>query len=268
MICGPTTKNSIQGGDGSIRMPISGSYCKRVMNRKRTFITLIFLIPLLLITACNRKDDVLLEDLLALEEGDASKVTVDQLKEAVDLLRDEVERTVEAGVQLVNYQKLTAQRFMGQEIYGLAVDFYRRALDLQPTNKLVAYKIGICTSQVAMSKPSEEQKKREFQKALEYHLYALDLDPEYADALYAASVLYIFELDMIGEAEQYLERLLISRPGHIRGMFLLARVYNYFGRVDDAVALYDEIIRESDSEAEIEQAKKNREALNGGGNGF
>jgi tetratricopeptide (TPR) repeat protein len=238
------------------------------MNRFGNYILVCVLLALLFLGGCERGKDVLLDDLLELEEGEPGDATVDELQEAVRRLEDEVRRTVEAGVQLVNYQKMTAQRFMSQQLYGLAADFFRQALDARPTNKLVAYNLGICTSQVARSQPDDGTKTQWFEKALDYHLYALELDGEYQEALYAVSVLYIFELEKIGEAEKYLERLLTVEPEHIRGMFLLARVHNHFGRIDDAVALYDEIIRKSNDEAEVEQAKKNRAELSGVGDGY
>ncbi|MBN1686547.1 MAG: tetratricopeptide repeat protein [Spirochaetales bacterium] len=223
----------------------------------------ILIISVLALAGCDREDEILLDDLLELEDGETTGATVDELKDAIGLLKKEVERTVEAGIQLVSYYKSVGQQYMRQELFGLAADFYRKALDLQPGNPLVAYRLGVCTSQVARSQPDETGRIAISERALEYHRYALQLDPGHADALYAASVLCIFELDRIGEAEGYLERLLASQPGHVRGMFLLARVYSSLGEIDDAVALYDRIIRDSGNEEEIEQAKTNRAALIG-----
>lgn len=243
-------------------------FIEEPMNGSVKLMMLTVFLSLLVLGGCNRENDVLLDDLLELEEGKPGDATVAELQEAVRRLKDEVKRTVDAGVQLINYQKMTAQRFMRQELYGLAADFYRDALDAGPTNKLVAYNLGICTSQVARSKPEDGTKLEWFEQALDYHQYALELDPEYVDALYAASVLYIFELDRIGDAEQYLRRLLAVQPDHVRGMFLLARVHNHFGRVGEAIALYDKIIRDSSNDAEVLQAKKNRADLNGVENGY
>lgn len=229
---------------------------------------MLFLLPLFAFAACDGEEDALLEDLMELQDGDLSDATVEEMERAVGLLRDEVERTVEAGIHLVNYYKMAAQQLMSRELYGLAAHFYREALDLQPTNKLVAYKLGVTTAQVARSQAAGNARTAGLEEALDHYLYALELDPTYADALYAVSILYIFEFDNPGEAERYLERLLAERPGHTRGMFLLARVYVEYGRIDDAISLYDEIIRESENEEEIEQARRNRSELTGSGNGI
>jgi tetratricopeptide (TPR) repeat protein len=230
----------------------------------------IFLI--FLAVGCNRDEKTLLDDLLTVEEGSyrdikVSDKTVEELQEAIGLLKGEVERTIEAGVRLVIYYKLAGQKFMEQELYGLAADFYSKVLEIHPANRLVAYRLGVCNAQVARAEPDAEIRKADFERALAYHLYALELDPTFADALYAVSVLYIFELDAIENAEVYLERLIAVDSNHIGGMFLLARVYAHYGRIEDAVSLYDEIIRESESTTETEQAKQNRAVLSGVQNG-
>ena len=224
------------------------------------------------LAGCSRENKALLDDLLIVEGGtysgsEVSEKTISELREAIKLLKGEVERSIEAGVRLVIYYKMVAQKFMEQELYGLAADFYSKVLEIHPTNKIVAYRLGVCTAQVARAEPEAKIQKAGFERALAHHLYALELDPNFADALYAVSVLYIFELDAIANAEAYLERLISVEPNHTGGMFLLARVYAHFGRIEDAVSLYDEIIRESGNDAQIEQAKKNRAVLSGGQNG-
>ncbi len=240
-----------------------------VHGRKLWRTVIIFLIFL---AGCNREEKALLDGLLTVEEGSyrdssVSEKGVKELQEAIKLLKGEVERTIEAGVRLVIYYKMVAQEFMEQELYGLASDFYSKVLEIHPTNKLVAYRLGVCSAQVARAEPDADIQKAGFERALAYHLYALELDPAFGDALYAVSVLYIFELDAIANAEIYLERLIGIEPGHINGLFLLARVYAHYGRIGDAASLYDEIIRASKNEAQIEQAKKNRAILGGGING-
>lgn len=234
--------------------------------QKAWIIALIFLV---ILTGCNRSERELLDDLMTVDEdsyrdADTSEKSVDELREAIKLLRGEAERTVEAGIHLVIYYKMVAQKLMEQELYGLAADFYSKALEIHPTNKVVAYRLGICTAQVARTAPDVEGKESGFRRALEYHLHALELDPSYVDALYAVSVIYIFELDEIANAEVFLEKLITLDPGHVNGMFLLARVHAYFGRIEDAASLYDEIIRVSKDDEQIEQAKKNRNGLAGG----
>ena len=237
------------------------------MNKHITRIAGIIIILCVFLTACKSKEKTLLDDLVALEGGDVADATIDQMKAGIKLLTGEVERTIEAGVQLVNYYKMVAQRYMAQELYGLAAEFYRKALDLAPANASLAYRLGLCTSQVARSQPDVEIRQRTFENALGYHRYAVELDPTDTEALYAIAVLLIFELDRIADAETYLRRLLQEQPDHINGMFLLARVHANFSRYQDAIALYDRIIRDSNDEEQVNQAKENRAALNGGFDG-
>jgi tetratricopeptide (TPR) repeat protein len=84
------------------------------------------------------------------------------------------------------------------------------------------------------------------------------LDPDYGDALYGLSVLYVFELDRPQEAEGLLERLLRIESKDIDARFLLARVYYGLGKLENAIELYREIERLSDTEQVREQARSGR----------
>ena len=242
------------------------------MNSKKRVFSLLLLPILLGLSGCDREKDAMLDELLTLEEESysdeaISSKTIDELRIGINRLQGEIERTVEAGEQLINYYRLAGLEFMGRELYGLAVPFFRKALDLQPTNRLLSYRIGVCTVQIAMSQNDAQARRLKFEEAEEYYLYAIRLDPRYAGALYALSVLYVFEMDRPEDAEAYLERILEDESRHFKAMFLLARVYVGYGRIDDAVALYDEIIRESNDQTQVEEAKKNRGELVGGAYG-
>ncbi|MBT3272234.1 MAG: tetratricopeptide repeat protein [Spirochaetales bacterium] len=229
-------------------------------------VLLVFLISL---SGCdkNRDRDELLIKVSAVEEGFAdgelSKQTIDELKKGIAALEEEINRTVDAGERLGLYYRAVASRYMDRDMFGLAADFFRLALDLAPTNLLIVYRIAVSEAQVANAIVDPESRLAKLEEVESYYLYALQLDPYYGEVLFGLSVLYIFELDMPADAEIYLERLLSLESNHYRGMFLLARVYVQFGRVDDAIDLYNRIVKESGNEEQVQNAKDNRSALTG-----
>ena len=98
-------------------------------------------------------------------------------------------------------------------------------------------------------------------RAEEYYLRAIELDNQFTESLYGLSVLYIFEMDRIPDAEPYLNRILEKETRHIEAMFLLARVYVYEGRIEEAVELYDRIISYGQSSEQRGRAEENKESL-------
>jgi tetratricopeptide (TPR) repeat protein len=237
------------------------------MNSRRGARISPFFLGLLMLAGCGPTKDPMVVELLSLDaesyEGQVSESSIEELQETIEALEEEVGRTIDAGERLITYYKTVAVRYMARELYGLAADFLRKALDVQPTNRLVAYRLGVCVAQVALSQTDIGVRTRKFEEAEAYYLYALRLDPMYDEALYAISVLYVFELERPLEAEPYLERLLAAESRHFTGMFLLARVYVLQGRVDDAMTLYSEIVSESRDRQQVAEAKKNRLELNG-----
>ena len=235
-----------------------------------TTLLIFSMIIAIVFTGCSRQRDrdTTVEKLLTVDESAYSndadvEKSIDELKADIAALEKEIQRTVDAGERLGTYYRAVALRYMERDMFGLAADFFRSALDLSPSNKLIAYRLGVCTAQIADSTVDPIKRAERFEETEAYYLYALKLDPFYGDALYGLSVLYVFELDRQVEAELYLERLLKDESKHFKGMFLLAQVYVFVGRIDDALLLYDRIVKESGDSEQVDHAKENRMLLTG-----
>ena len=72
-------------------------------------------------------------------------------------------------------------------------------------------------------------------------LRALEFNPRYGRALYALSVLLVFEMDRPEDAGPYLTRLLEIEKQNVDAMFLLARVRYSEGRLEDAAKVEVEL---------------------------
>ena len=239
------------------------------MEKQHVVICIATLCTLFSLTGCNRERNSMIDKLKMVEmpdyaDGELSKASIDELKSAITALENEVERTVRAGERLGTYYKMVAIRFLDQNMFELAFEHFRKALDINSANPFLAYYAGLCIAQLAQSVMEPAERERLFDRAEQYYLYAVKLDGKYTSALYALSVLYIFEMDRPMDAEVYLKRILARESRHFDAMFLLARVYVSYGRVDDAIDLYDEIETNSESEETVEKAIENRRILSGG----
>ena len=237
-------------------------------NMIRTVLCSILAMVVLLSIGCKKDQDTLIGEMAELEgEGykgqELSKLSIEELKKELKLIEDEVGKIVLSGERLGTLYKTVALRYMDREMYGLAADFFRKALDIFPENRLISFKAGLCAAQLAQSHAETSARQTLFEQSEAYYLHAIRIDSTYVDALYALSILYIFELDRSAEALPYLKRIVQSQSRQYRAMFLLARVYVALGRIDEAVSLYQEIIDNSMDDAEVDQAKENRRLIIG-----
>ena len=218
------------------------------------------------LSSCNRTQTALYERILSVEESgyegaELSNQAVSELKDAIRMLEEEVDRTVDAGERLGVYYKLVGLRFLDQEMYGLALEYFEKALEIYPTNSYLAYMAGLSAGTYASSRLDPLERDSWFDRAEAYYRYAVRLKSKYVEALYALAVLYVFERPDPAEAQSLLERILGLEEYNFNAMFLLARVYVSNGMVDPAVELYDRIARKSPSSEQQSQASQNIRSL-------
>jgi tetratricopeptide (TPR) repeat protein len=233
------------------------------VGRNSLFLVLPMLIAFLLagFSGCKGEDEEILEKLrpferMTYEEEQVSEQRIEELKEGIEKYEQIVEREVEAAAQIGEYYKMLAVAYIDREMYGRALENLEEAIDYYPENSLIFYLAGVCSARMAkaaVNRPAEQEEL--FKEAENYYLRAIFLDNDFVEALYGLSVLYVFELDRVVDAEPYLERILEKESRNTQAMFLLARVYVYSGRVEDAVELYEEIIDKAQSRQEKERAR-------------
>ena len=217
--------------------------------------------------SCDRSRDNLLDRMLEFERGvyRGQEVPEDRIEEIEDIIaRNEkaVDEAVELAAQAGEYHKLLAIEYIDREMYGLALESIHNAIRYFPENPLLFYLAGMCSGRMAKAAVNQPEAREEYySQAEEYYLRAIELDNQFTEALYGLSVLYVFEMDRPLDAEPYLQRILERQTRHIEAMFLLARVYVYEGRIEEAVELYDQIIRYGQSEEQRSRAEENKESL-------
>lgn len=222
------------------------------------------------LSGCAEQRDTTLERLLKLDDSqysgqEASEERIEELKETIKKYKGIVEEKLEAAAQLGVYYKMLATAYMDNEMYGLALEQLQFAMDVYPANPILYYYAGVCSANLVKAKMDSGDREDLYREAERLQEAALSLDSRYVDALYALSVLYIFEFEEGEMAIPYLVRIMEKEQYNFDAMFLLARVYLTLGKSQAALDLYDRIIENTADPAKKEQALKNRAWIEEGG---
>ncbi len=237
---------------------------------KRVVVGALVLIVSFLSVSCDREEQRMLDRLLKTETGEYSGEEIDserveELDRHIRRYADEVEQIVKETGKLGIYYRMLALDYLDQEMYGPAEEYFLRALEIYPNNHVLHYYTGLTQAQLSGAQPGGAERNAKLEEAAYHQERAIELKPDYFDALYALSVLYIFELDMPLSAEEYVLRALDVRSSNINSLFLLARIRVIQGRFEEAVEIYDQIIDATESSEVLERARSNRDRLLGGG---
>ena len=87
---------------------------------------------------------------------------------------------------------------------------------------------------------------------------AVELDPTYTRAVYALSVLYVFELNRPEDAITIMEPVAAHEKKPLDSLFILGRAYYMTGQYEKAIAAYDRIIKTSGSAEQRADAERNK----------
>jgi tetratricopeptide (TPR) repeat protein len=219
-----------------------------------------------LLLSCGREEQTYLAELQAMERGEyreqsLSQERVEELLEAIREYKKEVERKVDASSQIGVYYKMLAVQYMRAAMYQEAYQSLEQARDIYPENPVLFYLSGICAARLAKAQVEGETRALWFERAEFFYRRAIELDQLYVDALYALSVLYVFEFQQPQRAESLLERLLTKEKKNVDALFLLGNVYYQTGRLESALEVYDAIINTTSVETKKQEAEGNRQKI-------
>lgn len=205
--------------------------------------------------------------LQALEEGVSSPTTVEELKDAIAKYENRINDIMVAEQQTGIWWKILGSRYLEQAMYGDALNAFQQAIMYYPANPNLYYYVGVCAAYMAEASldygATGDFSKRE--KYLELsesaYLRALELDPNYARALYGLGIIYVFEMDESVKAIPVLEKLLTIETRDTDAMFALARAYFTNYEFQLALDMYDRIIGISSSDVTKSEAEANKKIV-------
>ena len=202
-----------------------------------------------------------------MEEGVGSPTTIEELKTAIEKYDARIADLQLSQSQVGIWYKILGTRYLDNKMYGEALKAFQSALQYYPDNQNLYYYVGICAGYMSHTAldynatGNMEQKYNYLKLAETAYLRAIEIEPRYSRALYALSVLYVYELDEPAKAIPYLEKVLDIEKKHTDAMFVLARVYYSTYEFDKAVEMYDKIISVTTSDKKKADAEANKKIV-------
>ena len=229
--------------------------------KKRFCFVIITLLLILILGSCNKVTSI--RRLQELEEGVSNPNTEAELKDAIRKYERRVDDIIIAEGRIGIWYKILGSRYMDQKMYKKALKAFQSALEYYPENQNLFYQAGLAASLTAKNSLDFEltgtdiEKKRYFDLAASAYNRALEIDPKHSKAVYALSVLYIFELNRPAEAIPILEKIAEWEKKPIDHLFLLGAAYYMTGENEKAIAVYEHIIEISSSAEKKAKAESN-----------
>ena len=237
--------------------------------KKRFCFVIITLLLILILGSCNKVASI--RRLQELEEGVSNPNTEAELKDAIRKYEKRVDDIIIAEGRIGIWYKILGSRYMDQKMYKKALKAFQSALEYYPENPNLFYQAGLAASLTAKNALDFEltgtdiEKKRYFDLAASAYNRALEIDPKHSKAVYALSVLYIFELNRPAEAIPILEKIAEWEKKPIDHLFLLGTAYYMTGENEKAIAVYERIIEISSSAEKKAKAESNIREIRGSG---
>ena len=237
--------------------------------KKRFCFVIITLLLILILGSCNKVASI--RRLQELEEGVSNPNTEAELKDAIRKYEKRVDDIIIAEGRIGIWYKILGSRYMDQKMYKKALKVFQSALEYYPENPNLFYQAGLAASLTAKNSLDFEltgtdiEKKRYFDLAASAYNRALEIDSKHSKAVYALSVLYIFELNRPAEAIPILEKIAEWEKKPIDHLFLLGTAYYMTGENEKAIAVYERIIEISSSAEKKAKAESNIREIRGSG---
>jgi len=233
---------------------------------KKKIIVLFFILVVLSLMSCNKTRAKTLTRILATETGEyeGEEISSERIKELKDGIRKysaDVERVVKANAEIGIYYRMLALEYLDFSMYKLALENLEKSMDYYPSNPVLSYYAGLSKANIARSENDEAKRTALFHEAEAYYIAAERLRSNYSDAMYALSVLYMFDLYSPEKARPLLEDLISINPQDWEALTLYARYMVIIGDINKAVELYNEISENAWDDTMKEQASLNRDAL-------
>ena len=225
------------------------------------FLGILSLLFVLILSSCKVSNKSIQRQ-LKIEEGVSNPTTIEEIQDAIEKYDVRVRETQMAMSQIGIWYKMLGNRYLDNKMYGEALKCFQKAVEYYPANQNIYYYIGVCAGYMSKTAldygavGSNTQKYNYLKLAETAYLRALELDDRYTNAMFAVSILYVYELDESEKAVPYLEKLLTIDTKHTDAMLLLGHAYYLTGQNDKAVSSYDNVIKYTKS-AEKKEAAEN-----------
>ena len=234
--------------------------------KKTIFTAILVVITALLLSSCNEARKKTLERILRTESGDyenekVSRERIKELEEGIKEYYEDVERVVTANAEIGIYYRMLALEYIDLEMYHYALDNLEKSMEFYPINPVLSHYAGLAIANIARAEISDSNRLAMLHEAESYYITAVRLRRNYTNAMYALSVLYMFDLNRPEDAAPLLEEMLSLDPQNWEAKFLYARFKVVSGDINAAIDLYNQISEDAWDDEMKEQAGRNRDSL-------
>ena len=200
------------------------------------------------------------------EEGVSNPTTEAELQDAIKKYLRRIDDIVVAHERVGNWYKILGTRYLDKKMYKKALECFEKAVDIYPENQNLYYKVGVCAANMAKGAldfelRGQDMQLKYFDLASRAYKRAIEIEPTYSKAIYALSVLYIFELEKPKEAIPLLESEIEGKMKPLDELFLLAQAYVGSNNNEKAIDAYKRIIELSGSKEQKRKAQENIDIL-------
>ena len=219
---------------------------------------LFLVLCVILFASCN--DKRFIQRLQEHEEGVSNPTTEADLKDAIKKYSRRIDDIMVASERVGIWYRMLGTRYLDKKMYKNALECFQKAIEFYPENQNLYYKVGVCAAFMAKNSLEFEEdglEEKYYRMAVKAYKRAIELDQNYSKAIYALSVLYVFELGTPAEAIPLLEKAIDGKMKPLEELFLLGRAYFMVGENEKAIATFQRIVDISGNEAQRKQAKEN-----------
>ena len=220
----------------------------------------VFVFFCLIVISCNERR--MIQRMQEYEEGVSNPISEAELKDAIKKYLRRIDDIVIAYERIGMWYKILGSRYLDKKMYKNALETFEKAVEIYPENQNLYYNIGVCAANMAKGALDFEVRGQDvsikyFDLAARSYKRAIELDPRYSKAIYALSVLYVFELARPEEAIPLLEGEIEGKMKPLDELFLLAQAYVATSHNEKAIAAYKKIMELSGSAKQKKQAQEN-----------
>lgn len=219
---------------------------------------------LLGLSACERGDREMLDNLLELEGqsyDEASRERIRELQSDIQRYRSRVTDAVSGLANESTARRMLAIEYMNNGMFALAMEELEQAAAIQTENPTIFYYAGVATGHAAQAEFDADERIELLERAEWMYQRAVELRPNYSDAWYALAVVQVFELENAEAGLATARQLRSVEPQHIEGRFVEARALVMLDRAQEAVEVYEFIVREAPRSEQREAARRNASVL-------
>ncbi|MGP1438096.1 MAG: tetratricopeptide repeat protein [Treponema sp.] len=217
---------------------------------------LFFIICVIFFASCNNKRFI--QRVQEYEEGVNNPTSEAELNDAIKKYLRRIDDIIVASERVGTWYKILGTRYLDKKMYKNAFECFQKSIEFYPENQNLYYKVGVCAALMAKNSIEyEDMEDHYFNIAVKAYKRAIEIDPNYSKAIYALSVLYIFELGEPKEAIPLLEKAIDGKMKPLEELFLLGRAYAMVGENEKAISTFKRIVDISGNEAQRKQAKEN-----------